>query len=280
MLVATDLIKRYGSHVALDGFSLTVAAGEIVGLVGHNGAGKSTFVGIVAGLLRPDAGQVTVAGLAPRRARQRIGLAPQELALYQSATVRENLRLFAGLAGLCRAAARRAVAGTADELALTDLLDRPVALLSGGQQRRVQAATALVHTPDLLLLDEPTVGADPVTRRALLQAIARRAAAGAAICYTTHYLPELADLGATLAVAAGGRVIARGTQADLLARLPAEVRAGFGDGTERVVRTHEPARALAELLADLPQRHAGLRAVQISEPSLDDLYDALAVRDG
>jgi ABC-2 type transport system ATP-binding protein len=278
MLVAEDLAKRYGPHLALDGFSLTVASGEIVGLVGHNGAGKSTFVAIVAGLLRPDRGQVTIGGLPPRRGRRHIGLAPQEMALYLSATVRENLRLFAGLAGLHRTAARRAIDGTAEELALTDLLDRPVALLSGGQQRRVQAATALVHAPDLLLLDEPTVGADPVTRRALLQAIIRRARAGAAICYTTHYLPELADLGATLAVASGGRVIARGTQADLLARLPGEVRAEFGDGTERVIRTREPARALAGLLGDLPDRHAGLRAVQISEPSLDDLYDALANR--
>jgi ABC-2 type transport system ATP-binding protein len=278
VLVARDLVKRYGAQVALDGFDLTIAAGEIVGLVGHNGAGKSTFVGIVAGLTRPDAGEVTVGGQPPRRARRHIGLAPQELALYQTATVRENMRLFAGLAGLGKAAGR-AIADTAEELALTDLLDRPVAQLSGGQQRRVQAATALVHAPDLLLLDEPTVGADPVTRRSLLAAIARRAAAGAAICYTTHYLPELADLGATLAVAAGGRVIARGTQADLLARLPGEVRAEFGDGTERVVRTREPARALAELLSDRPDR-AGLRAVQINEPSLDDLYDALAVRGG
>jgi ABC-2 type transport system ATP-binding protein len=273
MLVAEDLVKRYGSRLALDGFTLTVAAGEIVGLVGHNGAGKSTFVGIVAGLARPDAGTATIGGLPPWRARYRVGLAPQELALYQPATVRENLRLFAGLAGLRGAAARRAIDGTAEELALTDLLDQPVVRLSGGQQRRVQAATALVHSPDLLLLDEPTVGADPVTRRALLAAIVRRAAAGAAVCYTTHYLPELGELGATLAVARAGRVIARGAQADLLASLPGEVRAEFGDGTERVVRTREPARAVAELASELPD----LRAIQIREPSLDDLYEALAV---
>jgi ABC-2 type transport system ATP-binding protein len=169
------------------------------------------------------------------------------------------------------------VRDTAEELLLAEVLDRRTGVLSGGQQRRVQAATALVTSPDLLLLDEPTVGADPVTRQALLAAIRRRAAAGAAVCYTTHYLPELVDLGARLAVARAGRIIATGAQRELLARLPGEVRAEFGDGSRRVVRTREPARALADLVTGLAPQARGLRAVQISEPTLDDLYQALAV---
>jgi ABC-2 type transport system ATP-binding protein len=272
VLTARNLVKNYGRVRALDGFDLTVSAGEIVGLVGHNGAGKSTFVAIVAGLLRPDAGEITIAGGTPRAARRRLGLAPQEIGLYRPATVRENLRLFGALAGLRRGRLRAAIDETATALAITDVLDRPLGTLSGGQVRRTQAATALLHHPDLLLLDEPTVGADPVTREALLGVLRDRAAAGAAICYTTHYLPELTELGATVAVAAHGRVIARGSQADLLAGLPGELRATLDDGTERVVRTADPSRALADLLA------AGerLRAVDIRRPGLDDLYRALA----
>jgi ABC-2 type transport system ATP-binding protein len=272
VLIAEGLRKRYGRAVALDGFDLTVRAGEIVGLVGHNGAGKSTFVGVVAGLIRSDAGRVLVGGVdvarQPRRVRAMLGLAPQEIALYLSATVRQNLRLFGGLAGLGRRALHGAIAETATALSVADLLDRPVGLLSGGQQRRVQAATALLHRPPVLLLDEPTVGADPAARQALLAVVRERASAGAAVCYTTHYLPELDDLGASLAVAANGRVIARGTREELVAGLPSELRI---NGGSRVVRTADPSRALAELLAE----GLDVREVDIRHPSLDDLYRVL-----
>ncbi len=276
MLHAEGLRKRYGPTVALDGFDLTIAASEIVGLVGHNGAGKSTFVSVVAGLIRPDAGRITVGGRPPRSARGWLGVAPQEIALYQSATVRQNLRLFGGLAGLRGRRLATAIDEVAAALSVAELLDRPVVQLSGGQQRRTQAATALLHHPRLLLLDEPTVGADPGTRQALLAVVKDRAAAGAAVCYTTHYLPELADLGATIAVAAAGRVIARGGQRELLAGLPGELRVTLTDGTSRTVRTPEPSAALADLLAG----GASVATVDIHQPSLDDLYHALAVSHG
>jgi ABC-2 type transport system ATP-binding protein len=210
MLEARGLVKRYGQRTALAGFDLDVRAGEITGLVGHNGAGKTTFIEVVTGLVRPDGGQVRVGGVdvrrEPRAARALLGVAPQEQALYVSATVRDNLRLFGALAGLRRAALRRGVAQIAEELQLTEVLDQRAGLLSGGQRRRTQAAAALIGGAPLLLLDEPTAGADPQTRAALLAAVRARAAAGAAVLYTTHYLPELADLAATLAVARAGRV--------------------------------------------------------------------------
>jgi ABC-2 type transport system ATP-binding protein len=220
VLQATGIHKTFGATRALAGFDLTVAPGEVVGLIGPNGAGKSTFDRVVAGLLRPDRGRVVVDGVdlarAPRRARAALGLAGQEPAVYPTATVRENLRLFGGLAGLGRSALRTAVDRTCAELLLTDVADRPVATLSGGQQRRVHAAAAMLHRPAVLLLDEPTVGADPVTRDALLLAVRARAAAGAAVCYTTHYLPELEVLDATVAVAVAGRVVARGDRRTVL----------------------------------------------------------------
>ena len=292
MLVAHDLRKRYGSIAALDGFSLTIAPGEIVGLLGHNGAGKTTFVEIIAGLTRPDTGTAHVDGVDclrdVRAARRRIGLAPQEIALYLPATVRDNLRMFAGLAGIRAPAARREIDRVTQALDLTAELDRPVGLLSGGQRRRVQAASALVHRPPVLLLDEPTVGADPDTRSALLAVVRERAAEGAAICYTTHYLPELDELDATLAVASAGRVVARGPRAALLAGLPGQLVVRFdGDvppeladrgrverDTLRISST-DPTGDLASLLA----AHASTAptAIDILRPSLDDLYRSLAV---
>lgn len=219
MLAAVGLVKTYSRLRALDEFTLHVAAGEIVGLVGPNGAGKTTFVEVITGLIRPDAGSVTVGGInalrRPRAARELLGVCPQETALYPSVTVAEHLRLFGGLAGLRRDALGRAAAEIAELMQLTDVLGRPAGLLSGGQRKRTQAATALVAPRPLLLLDEPTVGADPLTRTALLNVITARAAAGAAIVYTTHYLPELAELGATIAVVRAGRVATRGSQAEL-----------------------------------------------------------------
>ena len=275
MLAAHGLRKRYGDVTALDGFELQIQPGEIVGLVGHNGAGKTTFVEIVTGLTRPDGGRVLVDGIDvaadPRRVRALIGYAPQEIGLFASLTVRENLRLFGGLAGLHGPALRSRIAGTTAELGLADVVDRPVGLLSGGQRRRTQAATALLHRPKLLLLDEPTAGADPATRLALLRVVRKLADTGTAVCYATHYLPELSELDATIAVAARGRIIARGSQQQLLAEIPAELRVTLSDGAQRTVLTTDPSRSLQELLAD----GLTLHDVDIRRPSLDDLYHSL-----
>ena len=170
MQVASGLVKRYGKRPALDRFDLTVAPGEITGLIGPNGAGKTTFVEIVTGLVRPDAGTVLVGGRdalrSGRAVRRLTESAPQELALYQTVTVRENLRLFGGLAGLRRRPWTRRYSRVLDELALGPMAGKRAGELSGGQRRRVPAGTAMVASPPLLLLDEPTARADrrPVRR--------------------------------------------------------------------------------------------------------------------
>jgi ABC-2 type transport system ATP-binding protein len=277
MLDAQELVKRYGRHRALDGFDLTVAPREIVGLIGHNGAGKTTFVEIVTGLVRPDAGRIRIgphdALRDGRAARGLLGVAPQELALYGSATARENLKLLAGLAGLRGRRRDAEIDRVLDELHLTAVADRPTGILSGGQRRRVQAATAMVGCPSLLLLDEPTAGADPETRAALLAAVKARAAAGAAVLYTTHYLPELVDLGATLALARAGRVIARGTQEELTRDLPGELHVTFADPAVPEMRlpTTDPGVDLAALLTS----GRTPASVDVRRPGLDDLYRSL-----
>jgi ABC-2 type transport system ATP-binding protein len=276
LLEAIDLVKRYGPVRALDGFSLRVAAGEIVGLVGHNGAGKTTFVEIVSNLTRPDSGRVTIAGKEPAMARGLVGIAPQHLALYPSIKVREHLQLFGKLAGLRGAALRTAIDDLAAALRLTEIMDRHTAVLSGGQQRRTQAATALIHRPGLLLLDEPTAGADLETRQAMLDVVKQRAGEGAAVVYTTHYLPELAELQATIAVARNGRVIARGTHEELVDGLPGEVRLSFDDGETMSVSTTQPTATLIDLLS---RTERPVSSVDVRNPSLDDLYRSLAVND-
>lgn len=277
MLVSNGLVKCYDRHRALDGFDLTVEPGEIVGLIGHNGAGKTTFVEIVTGLVRPEAGRIRIGGFDAltdsRAARRLIGVAPQEPALYGSVSARENLRLLAGLAGLRGRRRDSAIDRVLEELQLSAVADRPVGVLSGGQRRRVQAATAMVGSPPLLLLDEPTAGADPETRAALLAAVRARAEAGAAVVYTTHYLPELVDLDATLAIARSGRVIARGTQQELTRHLPGELRVTFADPAEPELRmpTTDPGADLAALLAT----GRTPASVDVHRAGLDDLYHSL-----
>jgi ABC-2 type transport system ATP-binding protein len=275
LLQAIDLTKRYGDVQALAGFSLDVEAGEIVGLVGHNGAGKTTFVEMVSGLLEPDGGVVLVDGRSPAKARDRIGISPQHIALYRSITVREHLRLYGKLAGLRGAALAGAIEELATDLRLTGFLDRPAGLLSGGQQRRAQAATALIHRPGLLLLDEPTAGADPETRQALLEAVKKRAGEGAAVVYTTHYLNELSELRATIAVASRGRIIARGGSAELLDALPGEVLVSAADGDLRVA-TADVTSTLLDVLGTV---RGPVKSIELRTPTLDDLYRSLAATD-
>jgi ABC-2 type transport system ATP-binding protein len=274
LLEAFDLVKRYGPVNALDGFSLQVQAGEIVGLVGHNGAGKTTFVEIVSSLIRPDSGQVTIGGKSPAAARGEIGVTPQHLALYPSITVREHLQLFGRLAGLRRTALQAAIDELAIALRLTEIIDRRTGVLSGGQQRRTLAATALVHRPSLLLLDEPTAGADLETRQAMLDVVKQRAGEGAAVVYTTHYLPELTELQASIAVVRNGQIIARGSYDDLVDGLPGEVRLLLDDEQEIKVSTTQPTATLIDLLGRIDQP---ISAVDVRNPSLDDLYRSLAV---
>jgi ABC-2 type transport system ATP-binding protein len=221
-LIVEGVRKRYGELTALDGVDLEIAPGEVLALLGPNGAGKTTLVSIVAGLLRADAGRVRVAGhdvaREPHAARLRLGLAPQELGVYPTLSVRENLRFHGELAGLRRAELERRVAEVAEALALAPLLARPARTLSGGEARRLHTGMSVMGRPALLLLDEPTAGADVGMRAQLLGLVRALAAAGTGVCYSTHYLHEVEQLDATVAILDAGRIAARGSLAALLAR--------------------------------------------------------------
>ncbi len=297
MLEVEDLHKTYGEVVALDGVDLSVAAGDIVGLLGPNGAGKTTLVSIVAGLRRADRGVVRVDGrnvaVAPYETRRRIGLAPQDLGIYPVLSVRDNLLYFGELAELSGRELTGRIEEVADALELTHLLDRPARTLSGGEKRRLHTAMAMLHRPPLLLLDEPTTGVDVATRSRLLEVVRARAADGTAVCYSTHYLPEVESLGASVAILDQGRVAARGALHDLVhAHGQCYVELSFDgeapdvpglEGAERSgsglrLPTADPAGETARVLSALGPVAPRLRTVEILRPSLESVFLAVTGR--
>ncbi len=208
--------KSYGGVMALDGVDLQLRSGQLLALLGSNGAGKSTAISLLLGLLRPDAGTVELFGQAPGRiqARRRIGVMLQHAELPPTLQVGELLRLTASYYP-----APRSLIESAELAGVSDLLKRPYARLSGGQQRRVQFALALCGRPELLFLDEPTVGMDIQTRQRLWATIRQLIVEGCAVLLTTHYLEEAEALADRVCVMARGRVIHEGSVDEFRARV-------------------------------------------------------------
>ena len=297
MLQIAGLVKSYGKHVALSGVDLTVERGEVLALLGSNGAGKTTLACVVAGLRQADAGTVHIAGIDalrhPGKARRHLGLAPQEVGLYPTLSARDNLRFFGRIAGLSGRSLRTRIDEVSGSLGLVDLLDRSAVELSGGQQRRLHTAIALLHRPDLLWLDEPTVGADVQSRRDLLVEVRRTADQGTAVIYATHYLPEAETLNARVAILEAGQIAACGTVAELAAiyatpaiefvfagappeGLPqAAAVVSTDDIATVVVPVVDPAIELPRLLASIGEQTSRLRSVKIRQPGLEAAYLAV-----
>src|SRR3982751_4449923 len=198
MLEVRGLHKRYGDLVAVHEVSFTAHPGEMVGLLGPNGAGKTTTVSMIAGLLPPDRGEVRIAGGIVRSetdpVKRRMGLVPQDLALHDELSARENLGLFGALYDLGGATLNRAIDSALDLAGLADRAKDRVATFSGGMKRRLNLATALLHDPQILLLDEPTVGVDPQSRHSIFTTLEELKRRGKALIYTTHYMEEVERL--------------------------------------------------------------------------------------
>ena len=220
MLQVEQLSKRYGDRLAVNDVSFTIDAGETVGLLGPNGAGKTTAIAMISGIVRPDAGLVSLGGVRvthdDNELKRRVGLVPQDLALYDELSAWANLQLFGGLYGL---GARQLQQRADDALALVGLSGRRHELVksfSGGMKRRLNIAGALLHDPDLILLDEPTVGVDPQSRNAIfenLEALKRR---GKTLLYTTHYMEEAERLCDRVLIMDHGRILADDSVAKLM----------------------------------------------------------------
>lgn len=220
-LVIGNLSKRFGDVRAVDGIDLRVDRGSLVGFLGSNGAGKTTTMRAILGIVRPDSGTITWEGRAiDERARGRIGYMPQERGLYARMPVLDQVVYFGRLAGLEKDDATRRAEAWIERLGLSDRRKDLVQELSGGNQQRVQLAVSLVHDPDLLVLDEPFAGLDPVAAETMQAIIAERAASGASVLFSSHQLDLVEGLCEQVVIVSHGREVAAGTPFDLRSASP------------------------------------------------------------
>ncbi|HYD79715.1 MAG TPA: ABC transporter ATP-binding protein [Paucimonas sp.] len=270
LLRVSDLTKSFGERRAVDGVSFRVERGRTLGLLGPNGAGKSTTVGMICGLLRPDSGEVTIDGEplthGNSAAKRKIGLVPQELALYEDLPARENLRVFGALYGLKGAHLKKRCDEALELVNLTERAGDKPGTFSGGMKRRLNIAAALLHDPQLLILDEPTVGVDPQSRNAIFDSLETLKRRGCSLIYTSHYMEEVERLADHVVIIDHGKVIADETPAALYRRLPAQAALAV-----------ELAQAPGE---DLPRRLAELDGVTGVEHDGNGLRIGLERADG
>ncbi|HTV01728.1 MAG TPA: ABC transporter ATP-binding protein [Luteitalea sp.] len=277
MLALTHITKRYGTRVAVDDLSLDVRPGEIFGLLGPNGAGKSTTMHVAVGLLAPDAGQVAIGAHGnptTPAARRALGLAPQNLAVYDLLSAEENLAFFAQLYGLTGTKLQARVDAALGFAGLQERRRDRVEGYSGGMKRRLNIAAAILHEPELVLLDEPTVGVDPQSRNAIFDSIETLRAQGRTIVYSTHYMEEASRLCDRVAIIDGGRVLALDTVPGLLRThggVP-KLHATVG-GQAVVVETRDPLAELNRMSAT-----AGIESFRVEEPTLEQVFLTLTGR--
>jgi ABC-2 type transport system ATP-binding protein len=224
MLEVKGVTKKYGPLVAVNDINFRVDSGETIGLLGPNGAGKTTTVSIIAGLLSADSGEVLIEGKQVKSdtdpVKLKIGLVPQDMALYDQLTAHDNLIFFAALYSLSGAKAKRGIDDVLDLVALSDRAGHKVGTFSGGMKRRLNLAAALLHDPQILLLDEPTVGVDPQSRNAIFENLEALKKRGKTLIYTTHYMEEAERLCDRIVIIDHGKVIANDTLQALHQLLP------------------------------------------------------------
>lgn len=268
----------------LHNVTLQVNFGEVLGVLGPNGAGKTTLMNTVVGLLPRSSGWVTVGGVdpaeSPATARRMVGYAGQEIAVFPGLRVIDNVWHWARLTG---AAAEGPVDEVLEWLHLTALRDRPVHTLSGGEKRRVHCAMAMVSRPRVLMLDEPTVGVDPMTRASIIEYVRGVADRGAAVMYSTHYLAEVEKMADRVLLLHRGRVVSVGTVDEVIAtagRVIVEYQVRTMTGTLPVTQasTDDAAHFIQDLTRQLDERGESLAALRIREPSLDDAFAAVMAR--
>ena len=301
ILEVKELVKKYGDFTAVKGISFDIKEGEIFSLLGPNGAGKTTTISMLSTLYTPTSGEATVGGHSvtrePMAVRNLIGVVPQELALYDDLSARENLVFWGQMYGLSGKPLKIRVDEVLEQIGLADRARERVKAYSGGMKRRVNIGIGLLHKPSLLFMDEPTVGIDPQSRRAILDSVKALNQQGMTVLYTTHYMEEAEELSDRVGIMDHGELIALGTQAELTKqvgemetlilhidenedpeRLAAAIRTLQGvkraDATDHTVTVIVPEaeEALAPAVTKANELGIKIRSVDMQEPNLEAVF--------
>lgn len=304
-----DVVKRFGATLALDHVDLEIRRGEILGLLGPNGAGKTTAIRALCGLIGVDSGAIEVFGIPQRpgviEIKRRIGLVTQEITIFEDVSARENLSFFGGLYGLRGKELADRVAETLEFVGLSENADRRAKKYSGGMKRRLNLACALTHRPELLIMDEPTVGIDPQSRNHILESVRALGEQGTTILYTSHYMEEVEAIATRVAIMDQGHIIAGGTVDELVGRIQYEERVTLEvgaptdamvdelhriAGVKQVTRQDRTLQVISEAgaknldrIISAAQAAGGVRSIRADKPTLEDVFLTLTgkhLRDG
>jgi len=304
-----NVVKRYGDNTALDYLDLNIPEGQILGLLGPNGAGKTTAIRILTGLISADSGNVMMFGekqtVANLHTKAQMGLVTQEITVFTDLTAIENLRYFGGLQGLKGAELSANVKAVLEFVGLSEHGKKYPGKFSGGMQRRLNIACALVHKPRFLVMDEPTVGIDPQSRNHILESVKKIAKQGTTVLYTSHYMEEVQSICNRISIMDAGRIIAEGTLSELVGQIRHEDKTLFTavSGSEALTAELKSVAGVKKVTADgnnyevisaaesgnlnrvieIAQRYGGVTDVSVFKPTLEDVFLTLtgkSLRDG
>ncbi|UNC93742.1 ABC transporter ATP-binding protein [Candidatus Contubernalis alkalaceticus] len=296
--MVSNLLKKFNDHIAVKNISFEIPQGIIFGLLGPNGAGKSTVISMMSGLFPPDAGEITIGGYSilqePMKAKNIMGVVPQEIALYPTLTARENLMFWGRLFRMKGKYLQSKVDEVLEMVSLTERANERIENYSGGMKRRINIAAGLLHNPGLLLLDEPTVGVDPQSRRNILETIKELNRQGMTVVYTSHYMEEVEELCQSITIMDLGKIIASGSPTDLiqivgntdlvklelnrpmedfkaLEKIPA-VKAVSLEGTTLQVTVNDSNKTLVSILAEVTGKGFLVSSIKVDQPNLETVF--------
>lgn len=301
ILITKDLQKSYGEIEAVKNVSFSILRGEIFSLLGPNGAGKTTTISMLSSLIKPTGGTAEIAGYhLPQDAmqvRQIIGIVPQEIALYDELSARQNLKFWGQMYGMGGKTLNQRIDELLEQVNLTERAKDRVGTYSGGMKRRINIAVGLLHKPQLLFMDEPTVGIDPQSRRRILDMVKELRDAGITVLYTTHYMEEAEELSDRVGIIDQGKLIALGTQKELTKLVDEQemLRLHFGEGHaangdiglfntidgvlnatslngELILSVNEAISTLPAVVAHANASGLQIRAIDIEEPNLETVF--------